>query len=178
MKEKTVILYKTKYGSSKKYAQWISEEVNCEVYEVTDISTDQLIKYNTIVFVGPLYAVGILGFSKIKKKYSTIKNKKVIVVSVGASPAHPEAVNDIINGNFTNEMKERVEFFHLRGAFNFNKLNRIDKFMMALLKIKLKRKREEDLTNDEKGMLASYSRPVDWTNKKAIIPIIESIMRN
>ena len=72
-------------------------------------------------------------------------------------------------------MKEKVHFFHLRGSFNYKKLNPIDKFLMYLLKKKLEHKKPYELTNDEKGMLAIYENPVDWTDKKAINPIVELI---
>jgi len=122
-----------------------------------------------------LYAAGILGISLIKKNFDKLKDKNVIVFSVGASPAHPEAINDIINNNFTEEMKEKVHFFHLRGGFNYKKLNLIDRVLMYLLKKKIEHKKPEELIDDEKGMLACYKHPVDWTNKKSINPIIESI---
>jgi len=46
---------------------------------------------------------------------------------------------------------------------------------MYLLKKKLEHKKPYELTNDEKGMLAIYENPVDWTDKKAINPIVELI---
>jgi hypothetical protein len=122
-----------------------------------------------------LYATGILGFSLIKKNFDKLKDKKVIVFSVGASPAYSEAINDIKNNNFTGVMKEKVYFFHLRGGFNYKKLNLIDRVLMYLLKKKIEHKKPDELTDDEKGMLACYKHPVDWTNKKSINPIIESI---
>jgi len=44
---------------------------------------------------------------------------------------------------------------------------------MTLLKLKLKRKKE--LTLDEKGMLATYDNPVDFTKKKNIEEIVDHI---
>lgn len=28
-----IVLYKSKYGATKKYAEWIAEELNCEAYK-------------------------------------------------------------------------------------------------------------------------------------------------
>ena len=35
----TIVIYKTKYGATKKYAEWIAEELNCEVKNVKDVRT-------------------------------------------------------------------------------------------------------------------------------------------
>ena len=117
------------------------------------------------------------GVWDLKKNFDRLKDKRVVVFSVGASPAHPGAINDIKNNNFTEEMKEKVSFFHLRGGFNYKKLNPIDRVLTHMLKKKIERKKPDELTDDEKGMLACYKHPADWTNKKSINPIIECIKR-
>jgi len=172
---KVVVVYKSKYGSAERYAQWIADEVKADLFEGSKITLNDLLKYDTVVYGGSLYATGILGFSLIRKNFDRLKDKKVVVFSVGASPAHPSAINDIKNNNFTEEMKEKVSFFHLRGGFNYKNLNPIDRVLMYILKRKIERKNPDERTDDEKGMLACYKHPADWTNKKSINPIIECI---
>jgi hypothetical protein len=67
----------------------------------------------------------------------------------------------------------KIQFFYLRGGFNYNKLPLIDKFLMKLLQLKLKRKKS--LTADEKGMLNAYNKPVDFTRKENIEGILSHI---
>ncbi len=172
---KVVVIYKSKYGSTKRYAQWIADEVNADLYEKSKISSKELLKYDTIVYGGSLYAVGILGIAMIEKNFKKLKDKKVIVFSVGASPAHPQVVTSIKENNFTDEMIEKIHFFHLRGAFNYNNLKPIDKFLMFMLKKKLEHKNYEALSKDAKGMLESYGRSIDWSSRGSIDPIIKCI---
>ena len=47
---------------------------------------------------------------------------------------------------------------------------------MYLLVKSLKFKKKEELDDDSKGMIATYGRVVDFTNRKAIVPIINAIM--
>lgn len=175
LSKETIVLYKTKYGSAKRYAEWIAEETGGGLYESSEVSIDKLQDYKIIVHVGSLYAVGILGFSLIKDNFEKLKDKKIIIVTVGATPARPEALEEVRNSNFTDEMKQRVHYFHVRGAFDYSRLNAVDKIMMFLLKLKIQSKRAEQRDKDEIGMLASYKRPTDWTNRKSIQPIIECI---
>ena len=57
---------------------------------------------------------GILGISLIRKNFDKLRNKKVVVFSVGASPVNFELLNEVKNKNFTSEMKEKIHYFHLR----------------------------------------------------------------
>ena len=86
---KVVVVYKSKYGSAQRYAQWIADEVKADLFEGSKITLNDLLKYDTVVYGGSLYATGILGFSLIRKNFDRLKDKKVVVFSVGASPAHP-----------------------------------------------------------------------------------------
>ena len=72
-------------------------------------------------------------------------------------------------------MKEKVNFFYLRGAFNYQKLGFVDRMMMNVLRKKLLKKKPEELDEDSKGLLAAYENPIDWTDRKAIEPIVKCI---
>ncbi len=52
----TIVIYKTKYGSTKTYADWIAEELVCESVDAKSVKIEDLEKYDTIVYGGGLYA--------------------------------------------------------------------------------------------------------------------------
>jgi len=170
---KTVIIYKSKTGFAKQYAQWISEEISADIFDVSKFNTNMLTDYDTVIYGGGLYAVGINGVKYITQNLDKLKDKKVIVFATGASPSREEAVNGVRDKNFTAEQQKYIKFFYLRGGFDYSKLKPFDKVLMTLLKWRLKTKKE--LTPDEKGMLASYAKPVDFTRKKNINEIITYI---
>ena len=64
---KTIVVYKTKYGSTKSYAQWIAEDLGCNFVDAKDIKIDELLQYDTIIYGGGLYAEIINGVSLITK---------------------------------------------------------------------------------------------------------------
>jgi len=172
---KIAVIYKSKYGSTKRYAEWIAKAVEGDLFESSKIRLEDLLQYETIVFGSSLHAVGIKGVDLITKHFDQLKNKKIIVFATGCSPAKEEAIQHVINHNFATDIKEKIEFFYLRGAFNYNKLNFIDKMMMSMLKRKLKKKKPEELDEDTKGMLEAYNNPVDFTDEKAIGPLVSAI---
>lgn len=170
---KVVVIYKSKTGFTRKYAQWIAEDLSADIFELSKVNINMLEPYDVVVYGGSLHAVGINGVQWITKNLDKLKDKKVIVFATGASPLREEVVEEVKNKNFTAEQQKNIQFFYFRGGFNYSKLNPFDKILMTLLKWKLKRKKE--LTTDERGMLAAYNKPMDFTSKKSIEALVNYI---
>lgn len=173
--KKTAVIYKTKYGSSEKYAKWIAEDSSADIYKVKEIKPEGLEQYDTIVYCGGLYAGGVLGFSFIKKNYHRLSDKKLIVVGVGATLKEGDATEEVKSQNLTDEMKDKAQFFLLRGALNYKKMKIIDRLLMFLMVKYIKSKKPEELDDDAKGILATYGKTVDFTNRDTITPVINAI---
>ena len=172
--KKMVVVYRSCYGSTKQYAEWLAEELHGDLYEQSEITLENLLKYDTIIYGGSLYAGKILGLSLIKNRFNELRNKRVVVFSVGASPTSSQVVEYIKSRNFTAEMRERVNFFYLRGKLNYAELKPVHKFMMFLMKKRLQYKKEK-LNEEEKLLMECYTQPADWTSRKAIKPIVQYI---
>ena len=172
-----IVIYKSKTGFTKQYAEWIAEELSADLIEGSDVSSGLMSKYETIIYGGGLYAVGINGVKMITKNLEHLKGKKVVVFATGVSPTREEALIEVRDKNFTTEQQKYIKFFYLRGGFDYSRLYSFDKVLMLLLKwkIKLKHKMKNNLTPDEKGMLAVYSNPANFTRKKDIVDLISYI---
>jgi menaquinone-dependent protoporphyrinogen IX oxidase len=167
---KTVVIYKSKTGFVKKYAQWIAAELSCDIFDATKVNINMLTVYDTVIYGGSLHAVGINGVKFITQNMDKLRDKMIVIFAIGASPSKEAVIKEVKNKNFTIEQQNSIMFFYLRGGFDYSKLNPFDKFLMTLLKWKLKMKKE--LTPDEKGMLSIYDKPTDFTRKKNIEEII------
>lgn len=173
---KSVVIYKSKTGFTKKYAEWISEELSSDIYDLTK-DTPSLTCYDIVIYGGGLYAVGINGVKWLLKNMHMLKDKKVVVFATGVSPLREGMLEEITNNNFTSEQQKLIRFFYLRGGFNYKNLRFIDKVLMALLKMFIiwKKKRNQKLTSDEIGMLEVYDKPADFTKRTKIDEIISYI---
>ena len=170
----TVVVYKTKYGSTKKYAQWIASALKSDLFEASEVTEENLLKYNTIIFGGGLYASGILGISLINKAFEQLKDKNLIVFTVGlADPNNTDQFKPIIEKNFTKEMRQAIKVFHFRGAIDYKKLSFLHKSMMALLKNKVSKTNEEDRDAETKMMLETFGQVVDFSDETTVSPLIE-----
>lgn len=171
---KIAMVYRSKSGFTEKYAKWIAEAAGAELLKGDKIKAEDLMKYDTIVYGGGLYAVGINGVRLITENYELLKEKKLIVFGLGASPVRPEIYEEVKNKNLTIQQQETIDFFLLRGGFNKEKLTTVDRILMQLMKLHLKRKKNP--TPDERGMLNAYEHPVDFTDRSKIQPILDKIL--
>ena len=173
---KSVVVYKSTYGSTKIYANWIAKELGADIYDVKEIKVSNLLEYDNIIFGGGLYASGINGASIISKNFEFIKHKNIIIFTVGlAATEDKEIFKPIVEKNFTVEMREKIKFFHLRGGMDYKKLGIIHKRMMAMVKFMVTKKKPEELTEDDKLMIRTYGDKVDFVDVNTTKSIIECI---
>ncbi|MBI9011608.1 MAG: flavodoxin [Clostridiales bacterium] len=128
---KTIVVYRSKSGFVKQYATWIAEELSADLFEYSKININELLSYDTIIYGGGLYAVGINGINLIKKNIDRLEGKKIIVFASGATPGRDDEISEIRNNNFTVEQQKKVNFFYLRGGYDYNKLTPIDEKVLA-----------------------------------------------
>lgn len=173
MKNKIVVVYKSKTGFSRKYAEWISEKLQCDLKENEKLKVDEISGYDTIIYGGGLYASGINGIKLLKDNFERLKEKNLIVYATGASPGRDEEMNQVWAMNFSEEQNRKIKKFYLRGGFDYSKLSMGNKVLMSMLKGKLQS--EKNPGEDETGMLAAYDKPVDYTDKENLKELIDYI---
>lgn len=175
--KKTAVIYKSKYGATKTYANWIAEELHADLYEKIDIN--KLKDYQTIIYGGALYAGTINGISTLIKSYPNLEDKKIIVFTCSlADPKNPENIKYIhtnLDKTMPNEMKLNTSFFYFRGGMDYKKLSFIHKAMMSMLIKMLKKKDPTTLSVDDTGMIESYGKAVNFIDRNTITPLIKFV---
>lgn len=170
---KTVIIYKSISGFTKKYAGWIAQELRADLLEAKKTDIDKLLKYDIIIYGGSLHATGIIGVNIIKNNLNKLRDKNILIFTTGASPPKESRISMVRDHNFSVEEQKQIQFYYFRGGFDFNKLNFTNKILMTLFKWKTQLK--QDKTSDEKGMLAAYSKPMDFTKKENVRELLEYV---
>lgn len=75
-----IIIYGSQYGTTKQYAMELSKKTNIKAESYEDIKN--IDEYETIIYIGALYAGGVLGMAKTLKKYLIVKIKKIIIITI------------------------------------------------------------------------------------------------
>lgn len=162
---RSIVVYHSKSGFTKKYAEWISEKAKAELKEVSEVTIADLQGFDTIVYGGNLHAAGIQGIHKITDHLNLLQGKRLIFFATGASPYRESVVADILEANFPKEIQNEIQFFYLRGGFDYHKLPRFERFLMILLKWKIYLKPKSKRHPDEIGMLQVMKTPMDYTKE-------------
>ena len=174
---KVLVMYYSKYGSAKNYAQWIATELGADIYPVNKVPANNFDNYDAIILGSSLYAGSISGIDIIIKNYEQIKTKKLILFTCGiADYSKPENINTInarLNKEIPPDIMQNFKVFYLRGGMNYKKLSLKHKIMMWLLKKMIERKKEEELAEDDKELLKTYGEELDFMDKSSITGIID-----
>ena len=174
-----IIIYGSQYGTTKQYAMELSKKTNIKAESYEDIKNVD--EYETIIYIGALYAGGILGMAKTLKKISNCENKKIIIATIGLSdPMNKENINNIENSmkrQLSNEIYEKASIYHLRGGIDYSKLNFLHKTMMRFLYKKIKSLPEEKKTTEDKAMIDTYNQNVSFVDFSSLENIISEIKR-
>ena len=174
----SIIIYGSHYGTTKQYAEELSKRTNIKAISFKKFN-QQINDYDNIIYLGALYAGGVLGMSKTLKKLNNISNKKIIIATVGLSdPADEVNKNNIrnsIKNQIPKEVFEKAKIFHLRGGIDYSKLNFVHKTMMKLLYNAVKNLPEEKQTAENRAMIETYNKIVNFIDFSRLDKIINEI---
>ena len=120
--------------------------------------------------------------SKTLRKLNNISNKKIILVTVGlADPTDETNINNIrnnIKSQVSKEVLEKAKIFHLRGGIDYSKLNFVHKGMMKLLYNAVKNLSQEKQTAENRAMIETYNKKVDFVDFSSLDKIISEILED
>lgn len=153
------IVYESKTGHTKKYAEMLGEELNIPVYTLKQ-ALKELEKDEEIIFLSWIYIEKLKGLKKVKKF-----NLKCIC-AVGDA-AHTE--------DYITFLKRRCKIdtplFYLRGGIDLEKLNILHKLLIKLFVKILTLKKDTD-----KEILDTYSKSINYVSKDNLKPIIDFVI--
>ncbi len=168
---KTIVVYTSQTGFTKRYAEWIAETVGADCYELSEAKKLDLDTYEAIVYGGWALAGTISKLGWFKSNLEKWKGKKLIAFCVGGSPLENPEIMPELQKNFTEAELETVKIFYCPGGFNYEKMSGTSKVMMKMF-IQMN-KAKKNKTEQDKEMIRLISSSYDITDKKYIEPILE-----
>ena len=195
--EKTIVIYTSKYGSAKQYAEWIGEELSCPVKALKDVTKEELSGYSTLIYGGGVHAGGIEGFDTFKKwlkpmlsdayyeahddklefKAENYKpEKRVIVFAAGVNVTGFDARAQLRDVNFDKKWLRPLTCYFFEGRYDPGEVKGIDKFIMGFVKKTLNDK-GLNMKPEERVLLDRIENGCNLVNRKQIEPLIEEIRK-
>jgi len=163
---KGLILYKGKYGATREYAGFIGEALKWPIYTPEQLLAPTLAAADVLVIGSSVYAGRLLLHGWLRKHAEQIKNKKVYLFIVCATPADKkEVLEQIAHHNIPASLREQVIVHFLRGRVVINNLSWLHKLM---LKLAAKSTKDPD---EKQRMLYGF----DAVNRENAVPLINAL---
>ena len=156
---KGIIIYKSKYGATKKYAEWISEATGFPCVTTKEADMNKVSECDVV-----------------KKNIGKLKGKKVLVYTCAASPYDKKFYDALIDMNMKDELKG-IPVFYCRGAFDLKNMSFADRALCKMLRKAVAKKDPKDWELWESALMeCKEDEGCDWTDKSYIEPIVKEAL--
>ncbi len=176
---RTLVLYRTSHGSTKRYAEWIADALNGEAMEATKKTSPEWMAkiqtYDFVIFGANINARGMNGLPEFKSALTRVKPKNIAYFCVGSYPAGDQPKMEHYNDNFKPGELDEDAFFYFRGRLDFIGLGFLEKRILGAYMKKIEKMYPEDRNEAEASVLEAYYDDVDWSDKRTIIPLVKYV---
>jgi menaquinone-dependent protoporphyrinogen oxidase len=158
------IIYRSSYGSTKQYADWIAEETGLRVL---DQSTDDIpwAELDTVVIGCPVLAMKPFLAKWITENWEKMEGKTVVLFTTSGAPSGTPGLREGFKASMPPEITDRIEYFPLQGRMIWANLKPMHKLIMRIGQmIEKDTQRRKEMVTD-----------VDGVDRSRITPIVERI---
>lgn len=168
---KLIIIYKSKTGFTKKYAETIAKKLNCDAIDIKEISKIDIRMQDTVIYGSRVHAGIIDGLSKMKKLLASGNIKNLVVFATGATPKDAkDLIETIWTNNFTTEEAEKIPHFYLQSGLCYEKMGFLDHTIMKMVAKMMEKKKDKD--SNETGFLQATTKSYDISSDEYVEPLV------
>ncbi|MBC5582599.1 hypothetical protein H8S61_00070 [Eggerthella sp. NSJ-70] len=168
----TVVAYSSQTGFTKRYAEWIAEELGCEAVSLDDEARFDAGAFDTVVFGGWFHAASLVGGKWLKRQRAAHPETKFVAFAVGATPAAwTDMVDEGMACAFPSPEFEGMPRFYLRGGFAYERLSMPNKLAMKMF-FKMQAKAAESDPRAAEMLEGMRGDGFDGTDRAAIAPVV------
>ena len=167
-----IILYGSRYGAARQYAQALEERTGLPAVSYAEVR--DFGPFDTIVYVGGLYVGKTTGLAKTARRLPT-DHPFLLVATVGlADPANEDnllSIRESLAKELSPGIFVRTAHVPLRGAIDYQALSTKHRLMMKGLCAILRRQPVTERTADTQALLDSYGNAVSFIDCDTLAPI-------
>lgn len=136
---KAIVIYTSRRGSTKQYAEWIAEDLCCEALALSDPAVKEinLYEYDCIIYGGWIRGSGIVDFDKFGRKLDSELMQKLIVFGVGMADETADNYAQVWGysiGKLDPKNENRSILYILGGRYDPAAVQGLDRFLMKIMK--------------------------------------------
>ena len=134
---KSIVIYTSKRGSARQYAEWIAEDLGCEALPLSDAKGLDLHEYDCVIYGGWIRGSGIVDFDKFARMLDDELMERLIVYGVGFADETAENYAQVWGysiGKIDPKNEHRVLMYILGGRYDPASVTGLDKFLMKIMR--------------------------------------------
>ncbi|BBF42305.1 hypothetical protein lbkm_0987 [Lachnospiraceae bacterium KM106-2] len=172
---KCIVVFQSKTGFTKRYANWIQEELLCDLKECKTVTKKKLSSYDVIIFGSYIRVERFRGYSRIKALVGEKNKKKLVLYATGASPYGKERVDTMWRSSVPEKDLQSIPHFYLQSGLNYEKMSLGERILMKgfALMMKIKNNKDKDGAEPMRDMSSSY----DISSKEYMKPLIDYVRK-
>ena len=147
---KGAIIYQSRYGATQQYAGWIGSQLHLPVFNLCNISAEQLEQYDYLLIGTSVYIGKMLIKDWLKHHAATLQYKKLFLFVVCATPSSERQKQlQIVKDNVPDDLIAAEEIFFLPGRLKIHELTLVDRcFLRMGAKLEKDKRKKEAMTHD------------------------------
>lgn len=158
-----LIIYDSKYGATRQYAEWLSTALHTPVMKSKEVTSATIEKADLLLLGTPVY-YGKFRLAKWLKKYEPeLRLKKMIFFIVGGTSDSEEIErNKSVKVSIPNSLLLQSEIYFLKGRLIHSQLSFADRLMMKMAGMRLKDPgKKKAMNTDLDGVSPEELKPVE-----------------
>ena len=168
---KTIIIYTSKSGFTKKYSEWLAESMSADIIDLKDAQKKEnsfFDGYEAIVYAGWCMAGSVVKVKWFLDKTAAWREKRLAIMVVGGSPNDNPDVEETLSKILNDEQRKYIKAFYCQGGIDYDKMKGPSKLAMKMFASALKKKKDEKSRQVGEYISSSY----DISDVKYIEPIV------
>lgn len=172
---KALIIYKSKTGFTKWYAEIISKEVNGNLMDFKEVTAEIMSEYDVVIYGGGLYAGMINGYKKAKVMFEkSSANSFILFATGGTLNEATKEIDEIWKNNLSEEELESIPHFYMQGGICYEKMSFLNRTIMKMMSRVLDKKKNKD--SAEEGFAQAIKSSYDIKAKEYVEPLIKYLL--
>ena len=173
--KKIAVVYSSKSGHTKQYADWLKEEIDdVDVIPAATFSPSQTMAYKLIIFACGVYGDKLSIMDFVKKNITAMAPQKTMIMAVSwYTNDSEEAQKKLIEENYPEQFKNTVPLFVLNSGIDKKSLSAMDKMKLTAAQVMIDKK--DGRSSDDINALAIIKGYSDQTSKDNLASIKQAI---
>ncbi len=177
--KKIVVVYRSQYGFTKQYAQWLSEDLSCDSYEAKDFSPALFDAYDCLIYGGGLYAEKVNGLDLFKRCFARSPEKAFVLFATGLSDPNGTQtqmrVRQSIEKSLPDALLKKLALFYLHGGMDCPHLSLLHRGMMKVFRAMMQQQAKKQPTAETQLFLPDEGERVDYTKRAYLLPLLAHV---